>query len=104
MGITLQQFKQVQARLGGARRAASPLLPATVIAGPPAHQVLLGLDPSLRGTGYGVIRLVKPFPQTLAHGTVSCPAAWAHTRCLAQIVRGVREVLQRHRPTVRVVE
>ena len=104
MGITLQQFKQVQARLGGARRAASPLLPATIIAGPRTHQILLGLDPSLRGTGYGVIRLVKPFPQTLAQGTISCPAAWVHTRCLAQIVRGLREVLQQHRPTVCVVE
>jgi crossover junction endodeoxyribonuclease RuvC len=64
----------------------------------------MGLDPSLRGTGYGVIRLAKPFPQTLAHGTVSCPANWEHSRCLVRIVQRLREVLQQHRPAVCIVE
>ena len=68
------------------------------------HQVLLGLDPSLRGTGYGVVRLSEPFPQTLAHGTISCPANWEHSRCLAKIAATLRDVLKEHRPTVCVVE
>jgi crossover junction endodeoxyribonuclease RuvC len=104
MGITPQQFKQMQERLGSRRRAVTPVFQRTVPASARAHPVILGLDPSLRGTGYGVIRLAKPFPQTLAHGTVSCPANWEHSRCLVKIVQRLREVLQQHRPALCVVE
>ena len=102
MGITPQQFKQMQERLGSRGRAATPVFGRTEPAS--AHQVILGVDPSLRGTGYGVIRLAKPFPQTLAHGTVSCPASWERSRCLVRIVQRLREVIQQHRPAVCVVE
>jgi crossover junction endodeoxyribonuclease RuvC len=66
--------------------------------------IILGVDPSLRGTGYGVIRLAKPFPQTLAQGTVVCPAAWEHSRCLLKISETLRDLIQQHRPTVCVIE
>jgi len=104
MGITPQQFKQMQERLGGSRRAPMPVFGRTVAAGGRAHQVILGLDPSLRGTGYGVIRVAKPFPLTLAHGTIACPAAWEHSRCLAKIVQSLRAVLEEHQPAVCIVE
>ena len=104
MGITPQQFKQLQQRLGLPRRAPTPILAPALVASGRSHQFILGLDPSLRGTGYGVIRSAKPFPQTLAHGTISCPAAWPRSRCLVHIVQGLREVLKRHAPTVCVVE
>ncbi len=104
MGITPQQFKQMQERLGSGRHSPSPLLPPTISSRIGSHQLILGLDPSLRGTGYGVIRLARPFPQTLAHGTIVCPQSWPHSRCLMQIVQGLREVLKRHQPTLCVVE
>jgi crossover junction endodeoxyribonuclease RuvC len=69
-----------------------------------AAQVILGLDPSLRGTGFGVIRTARPFPQTLVHGTISCPASWARSRCLMNIVQTLRDVLKAHKPAVCVVE
>ena len=68
------------------------------------NQIILGIDPSLRGTGFGVIRVVKPDPQTLALGTIVCPAGWEHSRCLVKIVQTLRDVVRRHRPTVCVVE
>ena len=104
MGITPHQFKQMQERLGGARRAPAPVFAPTPSAAARSHQVILGLDPSLRGTGYGVIRLATPCPRTLAHGTISCPAGWEHSRCLVQIVQALRDVLKQHQPTVCVVE
>ena len=67
-------------------------------------QIILGIDPSLRGTGYGVIKLTKPFPETLAHGTISCPATWPHSRCLAKISQTLREVLREYQPTVCAIE
>jgi len=104
MGITPQQFKQMQARLDGPRRVAAPVFEPTAAVRANAHRVILGLDPSLRGTGYGVIRLAKPFPDTLAHGTISCPASWPRSRCLAKISQTLRDVLKAHQPAVCVVE
>jgi crossover junction endodeoxyribonuclease RuvC len=66
--------------------------------------VVLGIDPSLRGTGYGIVRFQKPVPETLAHGTITCPAGWERSRCLLNILQTLREVLKRHKPEVCVVE
>lgn len=105
MGITPLQFKQLQERLEQPRRAAAPVLELTrPAAGAQKHQVILGLDPSLRGTGYGIIRLARPVAQTLAHGAISCPPGWERSRCLAKIAQELRQVLKAHAPTVCVVE
>ena len=103
VAITQQQFKQIQERLGGARRAAGPVF-APARGGVNTHQVILGVDPSLRGTGYGVIRLAKPHPLALVHGTISCPAGWERSRCLARISQALRDAIQKHHPTVCVIE
>lgn len=68
------------------------------------HQVILGLDPSLRGTGWGVIRLIRRRAQWLAHDTIHCPTQWERSRCLVQIADQLRAAIRRHRPTVCVVE
>src|SRR5438128_902890 len=104
MAITPQQFKQMQERLRAPRRAATPVFERVPAANGATHQVILGLDPSLRGTGYGIIRWSRPFPQTLAHGTISCPANWQRSRCLMKIVQTLRDVLKAHQPAVCVVE
>lgn len=104
VGITPQQFDQMQRRLTVPRRAATPLLePATPITCK-GHGLVLGLDPSLRGTGFGIIRLAKPTPQALGYGTLSCPAGWERSRCLVKIAQGLRDVLKRYKPEVCVVE
>ncbi len=102
MGFSPQQFEQLQRRLsrrGTTRTTTSEAEPPTA-----THQVLLGVDPSLRGTGYGIIRLAKPHPATLAHGAVHCPASWNRSRCLVKIVQTLREVIREHRPTVCAIE
>jgi crossover junction endodeoxyribonuclease RuvC len=105
VGITPQQFKQMAERLGGtSRRAAAPVFESAVRGGNGAHQIILGIDPSLRGTGYGVIHLARPHPLALAHGTISCPAGWPRSRCLARIAQALREVVREYRPTVCIVE
>ncbi len=104
MGITPQQFKQIEQRLSRAPRSVGPVFEPSRRCGCEVHQIILGLDPSLRGTGYGVIRVAKPYPQTLVHGTISNPPAWERSRCLVHIVRQLRDVLKHYRPTVCVVE
>jgi crossover junction endodeoxyribonuclease RuvC len=51
-----------------------------------------------------VIRLSRPLPQTLAQGTIRCPAGWRASRCLLQIARELRALLGQHKPAVCVVE
>jgi len=95
----------MQDRVSGSKRVAKPVLDNTVPVAPRRNaQVLLGLDPSLRGTGFGVIRLTTSGPQALAFGTISCPPGWEHSRCLLKIVQELRQVLQQHHPEVCVVE
>ena len=104
MGITPSQFKQMQERLDTPRRAPAPVFECTAPMSGGVHQLILGLDPSLRGTGYGVIRAAKGAPQALAHGTISCPAGWPRSRCLVKIVQTLREVVKQHQAAVCVVE
>lgn len=83
--------------------------PRVLASGPPGptagtHRIILGLDPSLRGTGFGVITLERAGARALAHGTIACPAAWPHSRCLANIAQTLRDVLRKFKPTVCAVE
>jgi crossover junction endodeoxyribonuclease RuvC len=104
VGITARQFEQIQQRLTGGRRTVAPVFQNTQNASANSSQVILGIDPSLRGTGYGIIRVAKPFPQTLLHGTIRCPPAWERSRCLMNIAAALRDVVKKHRPTVCVIE
>ena len=99
MGITLRQFEELQSRAH--RKTRAPEVAAHVAT---THAVILGIDPSVRGTGFGLLRVAGRQLTALAHGTVRCPAKWERSRCLAQIARAIREQIQRHQPTVCVVE
>ena len=103
MSVTPRQYEELKARLGKPRRAPQPLLPSGL---PPATgtRIILGIDPSLRGTGYGVVRLGKPHPAALAHGTISCPPGWPASRCLLRITQTLREIAAQHHPTVCAIE
>src|SRR5437773_9539819 len=94
----------MKTRVSAVSRASPPSFTATLRLPANGHQVILGIDPSLRGTGFGVIRAEKPHPRTLAQGTIACPADWEHSRCLLKIAQTLRDVVKAHRPTVCIVE
>jgi len=105
VGITRRQYEKIRERLEGVSpRRTAPVFEATLRVPADFHRVILGIDPSLRGTGYGVIRLAKPHPLALAQGTISCPMTWPHSRCLVKIVETLRDVLKQHQPTVCAIE
>jgi crossover junction endodeoxyribonuclease RuvC len=109
VGISLRQFEQMKERLGGRPSRRTVADEASGSAAPKrngegAAQIILGIDPSLRGTGYGVIQRGKPHPVALAHGTIACPKDWKRSRCLARISQTLRDVLLEHQPDVCVVE
>ena len=103
VGVTAKQFEQMQGRVTGTRRPA-PVVPVNLTSRRDHDLVIIGVDPSLRGTGYGIIRLARPHPVALLHETIRCPAGWPASRCLALIAQTLRGVLKQHRPTVAVVE
>ena len=73
-------------------------------AGPSGPQVILGIDPSLRGTGYGVIDTAPATPATLSQGTLRCPADWPLSRCLRLISESLETIVQDAHPTLAAVE
>jgi crossover junction endodeoxyribonuclease RuvC len=104
VGISLRQFEQMKNRVAGkpARDAGATSTPQHFNASTP--RVILGIDPSLRGTGYGVIRVEKNNLVALAQGTIACPKDWERSRCLAKISQSLRKIASEHQPTVCVVE
>jgi len=68
------------------------------------HAIVLGVDPSLRGTGYGVLAVGKPNSRALACGTIRCPSTWERSRCLVKILETLRDVIRQHAPTACAIE
>ena len=104
MGVSPRQFEQMQERLRAPRRSPSPAFAAPASGPGIRASVVLGIDPSLRGTGYGVIRTGRGGPELVAYDVVKCPAGWDRSRCLLRIAEAVREVTQQHQPAVCVIE
>ncbi|MEN9677487.1 MAG: crossover junction endodeoxyribonuclease RuvC [Verrucomicrobiota bacterium] len=102
MGISPKDFENLQGRLAG-RRTSVQSRAADLTAPLPVRRIL-GIDPSLRGTGLGVISFEGVQPAVVHQETIRCPASWLRTRCLGQIASVVREVVRNHRPEVCVVE
>jgi crossover junction endodeoxyribonuclease RuvC len=103
MAITPKQFEEMQKRMARPKRAPAPVFesnprPAT------AREIIIGIDPSLRGTGWGLIRAGQPQAHALAYGTIRCPATWERSRCLLRISQTLREVIAQHRPVVCAIE
>lgn len=106
MGITPQQFEQLRSRLHspGRGRSKSAPLENSISSASRLDQVILGIDPSLRGTGYGIIRPSRTQPELIAQGTIAAKSTWPRSRCLLHILQTLRDVLRQHPPTVCVVE
>ena len=104
MGVTPQQFEQMKNRLRGAAKSPASVFTAALSPKVAAHQTILGIDPSLRGTGYGILQLARPHPHVLTQGTIKSPSGWERSRCLVHIASTLRDVLRKHHPTVCVVE
>ena len=63
----------------------------------PYRGVVLGIDPSLRGTGLAVIEFLPGRPHLLLHSrTVKIPPAASMAHCLGEIYRSVNETLEMH--------
>lgn len=78
-------------KLGGAAASQSPVM-------------ILGIDPGLNTTGYGVIRVVKGQFQLIEAGIVRSRAKASIEDRLLEIHTGVAEVVDQHRPDFMALE
>jgi crossover junction endodeoxyribonuclease RuvC len=104
MGITVQQFERMKARLNSPDLTKTPTVQTAANKSNHTHQIVLGIDPSLRGTGYGLIQTARSKVEMLECGTIKCPAVWERSRCLAVIAQTLRDLVKWHVPSVCVVE
>ncbi|MFO1460046.1 MAG: crossover junction endodeoxyribonuclease RuvC [Verrucomicrobiota bacterium] len=102
MGISPKEFARLQERVSGRRIA--PAAESSTAVGPLSFHRLIGIDPSLRGTGLGVLAVDRGRLTALHQETVKCPASWLRTRCLGRIAERVRDVIQTFHPEVCAVE
>lgn len=103
VGVPVRQFNKMMERVSG-RRGRVPARDGERPATSATHRVILGIDPSLRGTGYGVIRLGNTGPELLAQGVLKCPREWTRSQCLVRINRELQSLVSQWQPTVCVVE
>jgi crossover junction endodeoxyribonuclease RuvC len=66
--------------------------------------VIFGLDPSLRCTGYGIVRAEGRQPIALAYGVIRNAAKVEPSRCLVAIHQQVTDLIQAHQPDAAAVE
>lgn len=66
--------------------------------------LILGIDPSLRGTGWGVLSAEGNRLAGVAWGVVRNPPSLPVTGCLLEIYRGLAAAIAAHRPQAAAVE
>lgn len=65
---------------------------------------IIGIDPSIRSTGYGVIDVQGSKMSAVAYGTIPNPLKRPPESCLLHIVETLREVLRRYQPEQAAIE
>lgn len=66
--------------------------------------IILGVDPSLRSTGYGVIEGTGQQWRARDFGEIKNPPTLLPSRCLVRICDTLRALIQQHQPDVLAVE
>jgi len=101
MAISAKQYEQMVGRMTGRGKKEADKLSAELCS---QHKIIIGIDPSLRGTGFGVIRFDEGLSDVLEHGTIVCKKDWKNSRCLARIHDVLREAILKYQPTACAIE
>lgn len=69
-----------------------------------SERVVLGVDPSLRSTGFGILSVDGRKGRVLGYGVISNPASLAHPDCLLAIHARIQEEIRKYGPTEMAIE
>ncbi len=67
-------------------------------------RIILGIDPSLRGTGWGILLVEGSRFRAVEFGVIHNPPGVKASSCLSLIFRKIEEVIRRHKPHVVAME
>ncbi len=104
MGISAKDFDKLNERLTAQKEESNDDFNRQAARTLDSPIRILGIDPSLRGTGFGVIQAHGQAMTYVDAGTIVCPKKWAHSKCLLAISETLFDVIQKHSPEVCVVE
>jgi crossover junction endodeoxyribonuclease RuvC len=65
---------------------------------------ILGIDPSLRSTGFGLIEAAGNQCTAICHGQIKNPTKLLPSTCLVRIDDAIRQLIAKHHPEAVVVE
>jgi crossover junction endodeoxyribonuclease RuvC len=65
---------------------------------------ILGIDPSLRSTGFGVIQVNGNQMTAVCHGSIDNPPSVLPSRCLVRIGDAVAKLIDEHKPEAVAIE
>jgi crossover junction endodeoxyribonuclease RuvC len=65
---------------------------------------ILGIDPSLRSTGFGIIEVAGNQFTPVTHGEIKNPATLLPSRCLVRVGDAIMRLVDTHKPDAVVVE
>jgi crossover junction endodeoxyribonuclease RuvC len=73
---------------------------------PPACDTvkILGVDPGLRSTGFGIIERRGNHLAAVCHGHIKNPTALLPSRCLVRIGDALADLIQQHQPDILAIE
>ena len=73
---------------------------------PPTNKTvrILGVDPSLRSTGYGIVEVAGIQFTAITHGQIKNPPSLLPSRCLVRIGDAIAQLINEHEPDVVAVE
>ena len=66
--------------------------------------IVLGIDPGTATTGYGLVREQERGPALVAYGVITTPAGMPMPQRLLLLYRGLRALLEEHKPDTGAVE
>ena len=66
--------------------------------------IILGIDPSLRSTGYGVVEVRGNQMSALCQGCIQNPPRLLPSRCLVRIGDAVKKLIDKHKPDEVAIE
>lgn len=65
---------------------------------------ILGIDASIRSTGYGLIEVNGSDMRTICHGRIKNPPSVLPSRCLVRVGDKIRHLIHEHQPDIMAVE
>lgn len=66
--------------------------------------IILGVDTSLRSTGYGVIEVIGNKARALDCGVIKNKASLSHSQCLRRLAGGVEQLISLYKPEQASIE